>query len=55
MILDGNPLEEIKNTQAINYVFSDLFYLNNENRIRLLKAIEETNAAARKVNISEWQ
>lgn len=55
VILNDNPLEDIKNTREINYVFCDQFYLNNEDRIRLLKAIEETNAAVRKLNISEWQ
>lgn len=54
VLLTKNPLENIKNTKTIEYVFFD-HYVINKNQIRtILKAIEDANNESRTIKIDEF-
>ncbi|KQT26021.1 hypothetical protein ASG22_04850 [Chryseobacterium sp. Leaf405] len=54
VLLTKNPLEDIKNTKTIEYVFSNR-YMIDKNKIKaILKAIEAANNENRKIKIDEF-
>ena len=54
VILDKNPLNNIKNTTAINAVITNGKYLNRDTLNKMLKAVKEANNRSREVSIDEY-
>lgn len=54
VLLTNNPLEDIKNTKNIEYVFFDKHMINSAQNTAILKAIEDANNRNRSVDINEF-
>lgn len=54
VLLAGNPLSNIKNTKAIEYVFFNTYIMNKVQIKTILKGIEDANNESRKISISEY-
>lgn len=54
ILLTGNPLENIKNTRTIEYVFFDKYMINKIQIRTILKAIEDVNNQNRDISINEY-
>lgn len=54
VILDKNPLNNIKNTKAINAVITNGKYLNRNTLNQMLQAVKEANNTSREVSIDEY-
>lgn len=55
LLLNKNPLEDIKNTKSIEMVFFNSFYLEKESRAKLLTEIKKSNDKIRTIDISMWK
>ena len=54
VLLSKNPLEDIKNTKTIEYVFFDKNMINKVQIKNILKAIEKTNNENRNIKIDQY-
>ena len=54
VLLEQNPLEDIRNTKSINAVITNGKYLNRTQLDHILKAVKDANNRSRKVNIDEY-
>lgn len=54
VLLSKNPLEDMKNTKTIEYVFSDKNRINKVQIATILKAIEKANNENRSIKIDEY-
>ena len=54
VLLDKNPLEDIKNTRSISGVMIDGKYLDRSQLDKILQAIKEANNESRKISIKEY-
>lgn len=54
VLLSKNPLEDMKNTKTIEYVFFDKNMIDKVQIATILKAIEEANNKNRSINIDEY-
>lgn len=54
VLLTKNPLEDIKNTKAIEYVFFDKYRIDKIQIRTILKAIEDANNESRSIKIDEY-
>ena len=54
VLLTKNPLEDIKNTKAIEYVFFDKYRMDKTQIKTILKAIEKANNENRSIKIDEY-
>ena len=54
VLLAKNPLEDIKNTKAIEYVFFDKYRMDKTQIKTILKAIEKANNENRSIKIDEY-
>ncbi|KUJ49733.1 amidohydrolase family protein [Chryseobacterium sp. JAH] len=54
VLLTKNPLENIKNTKTIEYVFSNRYMIDKPQIKTILKAIEDANNENRKVKIDQF-
>jgi hypothetical protein len=54
VLLDKNPLENIRNTKSINAVITNGKYLSRTQLDRMLKAVKDANNNSRKVNIDKY-
>lgn len=54
VLLSRNPLENIKNTKTIEYVFFNKYVINNKQIKTILKAIEDANNENRNIKINEY-
>lgn len=54
ILLSKNPLENIKNTKTIEYVFFDNYVIDKTQISRILKEIETANSKNRTVEIGEY-
>lgn len=54
VLLTKDPLENIKNTKTIEYVFSDQYLIDKIQIKTILKAIEEANNKNRDISINEY-
>jgi imidazolonepropionase-like amidohydrolase len=54
VLLSKNPLEDMKNTKTIEYVFFDKNMIDKVQIATILKAIEEANNENRSINIDEY-
>ncbi|GEM50798.1 hypothetical protein EB1_05880 [Empedobacter brevis NBRC 14943 = ATCC 43319] len=54
VLLSKNPLEDIKNTKTIEYVFFGKNWIDKVQIAAILKAIEEANNANRNIKIDEY-
>ncbi|MBF4488069.1 amidohydrolase family protein [Flavobacterium sp. CSZ] len=54
VLLAGNPLEDIKNTKTIEYVFFDQYTINKIQIKTILKAIEDANNENRNIKIDQY-
>lgn len=54
VLLAKNPLENIKNTKAIEYVFFNKYIISKKQIKTILKAIEDANNENRSINIDEY-
>jgi hypothetical protein len=54
VLLSKNPLEDLKNTKTIEYVFFDKNMIDKVQIATILKAIEEANNENRSINIDEY-
>ena len=54
VLLTKDPLENIKNTKTIEYVFSDQYMIDKIQIKTILKAIEEANNKNRDISINEY-
>ncbi|MFC6095542.1 amidohydrolase family protein [Flavobacterium qiangtangense] len=54
VLLSENPLEDMKNTKTIEYVFSDKSTIDKVQIATILKAIEEANNKNRTIKIDEY-
>ncbi|WP_310555376.1 amidohydrolase family protein, partial [Flavobacterium sp.] len=54
VLLSKNPLEDIKNTKTIEYVFFDKNMINKVQIENILKAIENTNNENRNIKIDQY-
>ena len=54
VLLDRNPLEDIRNTKSINAVVANGKYLSRTQLDSMLKAVKDANDNSRKVNIDKY-
>ena len=54
VLLTKNPLEDIKNTKTIEYVFFNKYKINKSQIETILKAIEDANNENRSIKINEY-
>ena len=54
VLLTKNPLEDIKNTKTIEYVFFNKYKINKSQIETILKAIEDANNENRSIKIKEY-
>ncbi|WP_083195871.1 amidohydrolase family protein [Flavobacterium piscis] len=54
VLLTKNPLEDIKNTKTIEYVFFNKYNINKSQIETILKAIEDANNENRSIKIKEY-
>ncbi|MEZ4796673.1 MAG: amidohydrolase family protein [Flavobacteriaceae bacterium] len=54
VLLDKNPLEDIKNTKSIDAVINNGKYLNRKTLDKMLHEVKEANNRSRKVSIDEY-
>ncbi|MCT2408567.1 amidohydrolase family protein [Chryseobacterium antibioticum] len=54
VLLSRNPLENIKNTKTIEYVFFNKYVINKKQIKTILKAIEDANNENRNIKINEY-
>lgn len=54
VLLDKNPLEDIRNTRTINGVFTNGKYLNRHTLDTILQSIKEANTNSREVSIDQF-
>ncbi|MEI7486970.1 MAG: amidohydrolase family protein [Chryseobacterium sp.] len=54
VLLRKNPLEDIKNTKTIEYVFFNKYAINKKQIKTILKAIEDANNENRSIKIDEY-
>lgn len=54
VLLRKNPLENIKNTKTIEYVFFNKYVINKNQIKTILKAIEDANNESRSIKIDEY-
>ena len=54
VLLSKNPLEDIKNTKTIEYVFFDKNMFDKAQIATILKAIEKVNNENRTIKIDEY-
>lgn len=54
VLLAKNPLEDIKNTKTIEYVFFDKYWIDKIQIRAILKAIEDANNESRNIKIDEY-
>lgn len=54
VLLDKNPLEDIRNTKSINAVIANGKLLDREELDKMLESIKEANTKSRKINIDEF-
>jgi predicted metal-dependent TIM-barrel fold hydrolase len=54
VLLSKNPLEDIRNTKTIEYVFFDKYIIDKVQITTILKAIEEANNQNRTIKIDEY-
>lgn len=55
VVLNKNPLEDIKNTKSIHAVVTSGKYLNRDTLNNMLQAVKEANNRSRKVSINEFK
>ncbi|HRM46493.1 MAG TPA: amidohydrolase family protein [Flavobacterium sp.] len=54
VLLSKNPLDDIKNTKTIEYVFFDKYMIDKTQIATILKAIEDANNENRNIKIDEY-
>ena len=54
VLLAKNPLEDIKNTKAINAVITNGKYLDRTTLNKILESIKEANNRSREMNIDKY-
>jgi hypothetical protein len=54
LLLDKNPLEDIKNTKTINALITNGKFLDRMSLDKILQSIKDVNNKSRKINIDEY-